>query len=86
MTLNFVSLSWHPNLIPMLLRSPAKTMLLTISFFKWLRMWQSEGRISRRLPATIGITISRFPVSFARPFTADLSRNIFSARTIDWSQ
>ncbi|XGI80485.1 transposase [Enterobacter hormaechei] len=21
--------------------------------FKWLRMWQSEGRISRRLPATI---------------------------------
>lgn len=26
--------------------------------FKWLRLWQNEGRISRRLPATIALTSS----------------------------
>lgn len=26
--------------------------------FKWLRLWQDEGRISRRLPATVGASSS----------------------------
>ncbi|ECT1023995.1 transposase, partial [Salmonella enterica] len=26
--------------------------------FKWLRLWQNEGRVSRRLPATINTSTS----------------------------
>lgn len=42
--------------------------------FKWLRMWQNEGRVSRRLPATITppSELSLLPVEIvSEPATAD---------------
>lgn len=43
MTLYFVSLSWRLNLMPMLLRSPAKTVLLTTSFLSGYACGKTRG-------------------------------------------
>lgn len=51
MNSNFVWLNWHHNPVlvwPRLLENGVNDNVI----FKWLRLWQNEGRISRRLPVT----------------------------------
>jgi hypothetical protein len=43
MTLNFASLSWRLNRMPMLLRSPAKMELLTTSFLSGCACGKTRG-------------------------------------------
>lgn len=51
MNSNFVWLNWHHNTELVLHRLHENGVNDNV-IFKWLRLWQNEGRVSRRLPVT----------------------------------